>query len=67
MSLPIPTFLKSSYPVVIPTLPTREVCPKCRRVVTVHHFQTGDFTNVTHHCRINGDIPTPMRSAIWHE
>lgn len=65
MSLPI--LMPMTFPParrVESLLPTRDVCPHCKRPVAAHAFRTGDFTNHTSHCRVHGDV-VPMRSAVW--
>lgn len=64
MSLPIPAPV-ADMPAGVPRLP-RDVCPHCKRPLTVHGFATGGYINRTYHCRIHGDVP-PMRSVIWTE
>jgi len=62
MSLPVPSFSSSLSAVRTP----RDVCPHCKRVLTVHTFVTGEFRNTTYHCAEHGDV-SPMRSAIYRE
>lgn len=65
MSLPIPkptTFSKFCQPVRVPV----DVCPHCKRQVTVHSFETDGHVVRTFHCSVHRDVP-PMRSIVVNE
>lgn len=63
MSFPIPSDVLAPYTGTrIPV----DVCPHCKRQLTLHRFNTDGFTNVTYHCQEHGDVK-PMRSLLWNE
>lgn len=63
MTLPIPTPLIA--PVPAGRMPV-DVCPHCKRSLTVHTFATDEYVNRTYHCTVHGDV-APMRSIIINE
>ena len=65
MSLPI--LMPMTFPParrVESLLPTRDVCPHCKRETAVYRFLTPDGCRIeSHTCAEHGDVP-PMLSAI---
>lgn len=48
------------------TLLARDVCPHCKRVLTVYHFSADGHALKTYSCSAHGDV-VPMRSHIFNE